>query len=316
MKIFDWATKVSKEDPMQQYDFRRFEDQCGDFYLIEARLKFVLLEEIKDKKIVYLQVEEPNRFMCPDPVFRGDEYDTYFYKVLTVCPYTAQWYNKIQGTNRREVVFIPVNEKKIPARQEKKYDIAYVGNINSREIEKNIDVIRKFNYRFVARTGNQYTTDHETTYKEKMDILAQSKIALVHGVLWCKGELLRAAWSTPHIEEHEAFSRIPKKTWYNWLWSFISQKEYLVPQLKTRIAESAAARALILYRRDPWNIIEQHFTPGEEFVYYEDGHLEEKIKEILTNWEQYEPIVEHAYQRVMREYTTQVFFEKYLKNLA
>lgn len=334
MKIFDWATKVSKEDPMQQYDFKRFEGLAGDYYLIEARLKFSLLEEIKDKKIVYLQVEEPNRFMSPDPAFRGDEYDTYFHKILTCCPYTAKWLNKRQGTNRREVVYIPINEEKIPPKTEKKHDIIYVGNINSFELDRNIKTISKFNYRLVARSHNigfsswfsyrilkshkknKFITDHEVDYKTKMRLLAESKISLVHGVLWCRGETLRAAWATPGIEDHEAFSLLPKKNLFNYLWSFVSRKEYLVPQLKTRFSEAAAAGALMLVRKDPFNIVESYYTPNKEFVYYEDGKLESKIKEILDNWPKYEKIANAARERTIREYTTKSFFEKYLKNIV
>ncbi|PIT96812.1 hypothetical protein COT82_01055 [Candidatus Campbellbacteria bacterium CG10_big_fil_rev_8_21_14_0_10_35_52] len=333
MKVFNWGIKVSKEDPMQQYDFCRFENMCGDFYLIEARFKFSLLEEIKNKKIVYMNFEEPNRFMSPDSAFRGDEYDSYFYKIFTCCPYTAEWLNKQRDANRREVVYIPINEEKIPPKAEKKYDIIYVGNINSRELAKNIKTISKFNYRLIARSHNigilsllkykifksykknKYITDHEVSYKEKMHLLSESKIALVHGLLWCNGKTLRAAWNTPGIEEHGAFTLIPKKTWYNYLLSFVSNKEHLVPQLKTRFAEAATSRALMLCRKDPFNIIERYYVPDKEFVYYEEEKLEEKINEILANWGKYELIVENAYNRTIKEYTTQAFFEKYLKNL-
>lgn len=317
MKIFNDGAKVSKEDPMLQYDFSRYENQAGDFYLVEARISFSLLEKIKDKKIVYLQVEEPNRFLSPDIYFRGDKYDTYFYKILTVCPYTEEWLNKIQGVKRRELVFIPINEEKIPPKTEKKYDIIYVGNITSREIKRNLNILRKFNYRFVARSENKYVTNRDVSYKEKMKLLSESKIGLVHGMLSCSGKWLRAAWNTPNIEENKAFSLIPKKTWYNYLWSFISIKEYLIPQLKTRLTETAATRALMLYRRDPFNIIERWYTPDIDFVYYDEGKLEEKIREILADWHtgKYQKIIDNAYDKTISEYTTKTFFEKFLKNI-
>ena len=317
MKIFNDGAKVSKEDPMLQYDFYRFNDRAGDFYLIEARISFWQLEGIKDKKIVYLQVEEPNRFLTKDPYFRGDSYDTYFHKILTVCPYTAEWLNKIQGVKRRETVFIPINEEKVPPKTKKKYDIIYVGNITSPKIEHKLNILRKFNYRFVARSKNKYVTDRDVSYKEKMKLLSESKIGVVNGILNCGGKEMRAAWSTPRIDEHKAFSLIPKKTWYNYLWSFITTKEYEIPQLKTRLTETAAARALMLYQRDPFNIIERWYTPNVDFIYYDEGKLEEKIREILANWHtgKYQKIIDNAYEKTMREYTTKVFFEKYLRNL-
>lgn len=332
MKIFDWATKVSKEDPMQQYDFKHFEDKCGDFYFIEARLKFSLLEQIKNKKIVYFDVEEPNRFMSPDPIFRREEYENYFYKIFNICPYTTEWLNKLQGNEKRTTVYYPINESKIPPKTDKKYDIIYIGNINSKELEKNIKIISKFNYRFVARshnigfinniryrlglaTNNNYITNREIDYRAKMQLLSETKIALVHGLLWCPSKLLRATWKTTDYQNNKAFALLPKKTWYNYIWSFVSKKEHLVPQFKTRFVESAAAHTLMLVRKDPFNVIERWYTPDKEFVYYEDGKLEEKIKEILANWDKYQHIIENAYSKTIREYTTEAFFQRYLKNL-
>jgi hypothetical protein len=333
MKIFTHGIKVDKEDPMLKYNFERFEDQCGDFYLIPARFKFSILEQFKDKKMVYMGMEEPNRFMSLNKAFRGDEYDTYFYKVLTCCPYTLKWLNKIQGTERRILAFLPVNENNIPPKTEKKYDIIYVGNVNSRELAKTIKIISKFNYRLVARSHNvgfgawfqyrvlkshkknKYITDHAVDYPTKMKSLSESKIALVHGLLWASGSTLRGIWSTPEYKQNEAFKFIPKKTWYNYLLSYVSPKEYVVPQFKTRFFEAAASRALMLCRKDPFNIIEGYYIPDKEFVYYEEGKLEEKIKEILADWPKYEAMVEAAYQKTVKEYTTEAFFHKYLKNL-
>lgn len=334
MKIFDWATKVSKEDPMQQYDFKRFENQCGDFYFIEARLKFSLLDRIRDKNIVYFDVEEPNRFMSPDPAFRREEYEDYFYKIFNICPYTTEWLNKLQGKEKRTTVYYPISEEKIPPKNEKKYDIIYIGNINSKELDRDIRTISKFNYKFVARSHNvglwnliryklglnsknSYITDREINYKDKMQLLSESKIALCHGLLWCPSKLLRATWTTKDYEGNKAFELLPRKNWFNYLWSFVSRKEHLVPQFKTRFVVAAAARALMLVRKDPWNVVERYYTPEKEFIYYEDGRLEEKIKEILVNWNsgKYQEIIENAYQRTIKEYTTQAFFEKYLKNL-
>src|SRR3989344_5481674 len=317
MKVFNDAAKVSKEDPMLQYDFSRYQNQAGDFYLVEARIAWSALEKIKDKKIVYLQVEEPNRFLSKDLYFRGDAYDAYFYKILTVCPFTTEWLNERDGSQRRISVFIPINEEKIPPKAEKKYDVIYVGNIISREIKQNLNILRKFNYRFIARDKNPYVTDYDVSYKEKMKLLSETKIAVIHGIVNCEGKYLRALWTNPGIERNRAFSHLPRKTWYNFLWSFVSRKALFAPQLKTRIAEAAVARSLMLCRRDPWNIIEMWYTPDVDFIYYNEGRLEEKIREILTDWQsdKYQKMIDNAYEKTTREYTTKVFFEKFLKNL-
>jgi hypothetical protein len=271
--------------------------------------------------------------MSPDPAFRREEYENYFYKIFNICPYTTEWLNKVQGKVKRTTVYYPINEEKIPPPAPKKYDIVYIGNVNSMELEKNIKTISKFNYRFVARSHNvgiinkiryrlgmksknDLITDREVNYKDKMRILSETKIALVHGLLWCPGNLLRATWKTKGYKDNHAFDLLPRKTWYNYIQSFISKKEYIVPQFKTRFVEAAASKALMLVRKDPWNVVERYYTPNKEFIYYEEGRLEEKIREILDNWDKYKDIIENAYQRTIREYTTKSFFEKYLKNLV
>lgn len=316
---------------MQQFNFERFEHQAGDFYFAEARFKYAILKDMPGARVVYWYGEEPNRFMSPDPAFRGEEYDLLFYKLLTVCPYTMEWMNKRQGANRRTLVYVPINEEKVPPKMDKKYDVIYIGNVNSRELNRIIGIIRDYNYRFVARSHNiglissvmyrlfgttaenQLITDKEVTYQKKMELLAQTKVAVVHGLLWCSGVNLRAVWSTDGIEEHGAFALVPKKNWWRYLWSFFSTREYLVPQLKTRFVETAASRTLMLCRKDPFNIIERYYTPEEDFVYYEEGHLKETLDKVLDNWEQYEPMIERAYQKTMQRYTTQNFFEEFLK---
>ena len=92
-------------------------------------------------------------------------------------------------------------------------------------------------------------------------------------------------------------------------------KVYMVPQLKTRAFEAALCHSLILCLRDPFNIIERFFEPDKEFVYYEPGKLEEKIREILANYDSYKPMIERAHKKFMAEYTTKRFVEKFLKDM-
>ena len=78
----------------------------------------------------------------------------------------------------------------------------------------------------------------------------------------------------------------------------------IVPQFKSRVNEAAASRTLNLVKKDPWNVIEYYYRPDEDFVYYEnDEDLRYTIKSILSNWDDYKPIVDNAYNKVVR-YTT------------
>jgi spore maturation protein CgeB len=62
-------------------------------------------------------------------------------------------------------------------------------------------------------------------------------------------------------------------------------------------------------------VIERFFEPNKEFVYFEEGKLQETIDKVLANYDDYQPIIENAYRRAVKEYTTKAFFEKYLKKL-
>ena len=346
MKIFTTVRKVSTEVPMSFFNFERFEDQCGDFSLIDARINFKPLLDIKDEKFVYFEIEEPNRFAVTDPTFRREEYEWCFHKILTICPYTAEWLNKTQGKNRREFVFFPFNENLIPPKREKLYDVVYFGGIHSREILRLVKTISKFNYRFIAPSEEtsygvianskiiskiarkikkiffikapkeKYITDKNIPHLKKLELISQTKVTIVHNLLSFNVAYARNIQNTPDFKKNGAFEQIPTKNFLRTALHFFLRKEYLIPQQKTRLLEAAFCRSLILCRKDPFNFIERFFTPDVDFIYYEEDKLEEKLKEVLVHYEDYQEIIENAYQKALKEYTTQAFFEKYLKNLT
>ena len=66
-------------------------------------------------------------------------------------------------------------------------------------------------------------------------------------------------------------------------------------------------------KRDHWNIIEDYYTPGEDFIYFnENSELEGLIKDILNNYKDYEHIIENAYNKSLN-YTSKKLYE-HIKN--
>ncbi len=321
-QMFEEGIKVSKESPMAKFHLGKFAHLAkGDFTLIEARINFKGLEKIRaanpNEKIVYLEIEEPNRFNSWDKAFRREEYENYFYKIFSLCPYTTKWLNEKEKSHRRTTIFYPFDEAYIPAKTEKKYDVIYVGNILAGEIERNVETLRKFNYRLVADyMPNGAVTDLNVSYEQKLKLISETKISIVHNVLILGGRYINAIQGTKDWEQNAAWREVPRKHWWSLVWNRLSKREYLVPQIKTRMFEAAFARSLILCRRDPFNEIERFFVPGKEFVYYEDGKLEEKIREILAHYEDYLPIIENAFKKATAEYTTKRFFEEFLRDLT
>jgi len=85
------------------------------------------------------------------------------------------------------------------------------------------------------------------------------------------------------------------------------------PQTKSRYFEAAFCKSLILIHSDQWNIIEDWFTPGEDFLYWStEQELEDLIADVVSDYDSYLPMVESAYQKAMAEYTTARFVEKYI----
>jgi hypothetical protein len=350
MEVHTGGRKYPKEWIMSFTNMDKFAHLAGDFVYLEVRINFkgLLGPALKGRKIVYAELEEPNRFFVSDPIFRRDEYEDYFYKILTICPFTAAWLNKQQGAERRIPVFYPIDPELGPSKMEKIYDIIYSGGLHSKEIFEDVKTISRFNYRFVAHNGiltytvlpnfrivrkirhlfpnlkfmeagARYITEKNIPHLEKWKIMAQTKITLLQNTVPCNASGVKNVWRTKGWEDNEAFALFPRPSAWRTITNFLDRirgKTFMAPQLKTRAFEAALCRSLILCRRDPWNLIEHFFESDKEFVYYEPGKLEKKIREILSDFKKYEPIIENAHKKFMAEYTTQRYFEKYLKYLT
>jgi spore maturation protein CgeB len=233
------------------------------------------------------------------------KFEDALYKVFTVCPFTADWLNKKFNNNRRSQIYVPFNEMYIPSPSEKIFDAFYAGSIPSNFVLSVIDTISKFKYCFISYNRAHKVTHIDSTYKDKLSLLSQSKIAVVHNVLFPRPTHLSAAKNIySDVYNNVAFD---KKT--------LALTEPIMPQLKSRVFEAAFCKTLILCCKDPWGVVEKYFTPGKEFVYFEPNNLERTIKEILSNFDQYKPIIENAYNRAVNNYTTAHFFNTFLKDL-
>jgi len=318
MKVLKRKSGYS-QDPSRYFNFSRFEKKYGDFVLVEAGFEEATLwkdykfnekelSELLSQKIVRLEFEHPNKFFIGD---NPHHYDNQFYKIFTICPYTAKWLDKKQNTKRYIATFYPFNEEFIPKKQNKKFDVIYTGHVLSNTINKYIKTISKFNYRVVSNSNHPLVTNRSASYFEKMNLIAKSKVTLVSNLLYLRPYHLYNLWRIPDYKDNEAFKLVPK--WYEvnkWL-----GKEVVVPQLKSRLFEAAFGRSLILCRRDPFNIVERFFETDKEFIYFDDNNLETTLNDILKNYHVYEKIIEKAYKRAVTNYTIKKFADTYLQSI-
>ncbi len=312
--------KGYKQDPTKYFHFNDYAATCGDFVLIEGG--FVKpsfwrdygfdnekLLKLKSKKVVRLEFEEPTKFFVAD---YPQKYDHEFFKVLTLCPYTAEWLNKKYGKKKNVPIFFPINERYIPPKRRKTIDIIYSGHILSKELRRELIQMRPFNYCLISNSKDSLVTHRGVSYAKKMNLYSRSKITLVQNIVY-KTYLHRIinVWRSGDFWNNKAFKQFPVP-WRPWE---LFTKNMHVPQLKSRVFEAAVSRSLILCRRDEFNVIERYFTPGKEFVYYESGKLEQTIADILDNYSDYTDIIDRAYKRAVKEYTVKAFVKKFLMGI-
>ena len=322
MKVINRSSHGYSQDPTKNLGFEAY-DGLGpsDVALIIAafdqaagcweqfKLPPAELAAVKKMRVVRLEFEEPNKFFIPEDF---DAYDAEFHRVLTLCPFTAEYFNKRQGIERRIPIFFPFNEQFIPSKREKQYDIIYTGHLHPKPIMRDMKTISRFNYRLVSNSAHELVTDRGVKYEEKLSLISQSKITLTHNLLYPTLRHVLNVMKYPGWKVNKAFSDIPHRL-LGLTKRLLVGPEIEVPQLKSRIFEAAFCRSLILCKKDNFSVIEKYFTPGEEFVYYEEGRLAEAVAKILANYDAHLPVIEKAYARAVAQYTTTALFEKYLK---
>lgn len=311
MKTLDIELKNYQQDPCHFFGFDRFPDMPEDLILSNGIYDFKQLSISQKGKLVHIELEEPNRFLNNFTGF--DDYEDYFRKVLTICPYSAKWQNEKNRNNKRQAVFFPFNNDYTPGDTYKKYDIVYTGHLVSNELKRYMETMKKFNYRLVSGSQDPLVTDQNASYQDKLRIISESKITLSHGLLFINNRHALDVMKIKGHRDNEAFKNV---SWKNLIKSLLLKSPITVPQIKSRVFEAAFCKSLILHRKDDFNVIERFFEPDKEFIYFTPDTLEIKIKEILGNYNKYQGIVDNAYKKAIKNYTSENFFNSYLKNIG
>lgn len=245
--------------------------------------------------IVFMLWEEPNCFWVPSVEHRLKQNYYKIKKVLSNCPYSTEYWNTIYGDDKRICGFNHFNVDNIPTDFTKYYDVYFTGHVFFDFIGGIINVVEKFNNRIISFNYGNY---RGSTFKQKLQFNANSKISVVFNCLYeTSGIKMNELHPT-----NKAFSNL--------------KKNRFIPQIKTRTLEAAACKSIILAHFEEFRILETMFTSDKDFIYWYDfKDLEEKIHEILNNYDKYTHLAENAYKTLVNNWTTYHFFEKYLRNL-
>lgn len=330
MKILSEGLASYPQCPSRYLGFEKFQNLADNFLLVVgSAYKPQVLKNYSMKKVL-IEFDEPNRYYYPPEITRHDSYENSFDKIFTICPYSAEWLNKKNDCKKREFVFFPFNQELIPNNREKIYDVIYTGHILSRTIENLINQITEFNYVLVSNSEDPRVNFKSVSYLEKLNLISNSKITLIHNLHFMDSYHISNLHTISDFKLNKAFQKVPSINYKNILFNrlintskrFLNRKlkkydaiEIEVPHIKSRTFEAAFCKSLMLVQKDDFNIIEEFFEPEKEFIYFKKGELNIKITEILKNYSKFNEVIEAAYNRAINNYTTEIFFNKYLKDL-
>lgn len=229
---------------------------------------------------------------------------SFFTEVYCVCPFTCKFMNEY--FNEEKFKYIPYPFTNYSLEEIGDYDTTccWFGGIHGQDHINAIETISQRSYKFI--TSGQNRLLHHDFYNTKVTHFGLSTAEKLIEVSRCKSSLTfnklylnpsSAFNSTQGNLRHEAFSDFDLK---------------IMPQFKVRTHEIATCKSLILAYKDVWNLIDDFYTEGEEFIYFEDfKHLEDILEDVENNFDNYQNIINNAYEKV-KGYSVENIFE-YIK---
>ena len=157
--------------------------------------------------------------------------------------------------------------------------------------------IQQYNYNFasiydIPHMPHLRPTMVNVSSQEKWNVLSKTKASVALNLCPINEQQRSIITSNDNWENIEAFNigTPPAGT---------GAETGYIPQFKPRVIEAMCTKTVNLVKWDPWNVIERWFEPGKHFLYWDDiEDLQKKLKDVVENYENYESMVESAYERV------------------
>jgi len=262
MKVVSNFADNYAEDPIRFFNFEEFESVAEDVTLfIGSHPHNSIFENDGSKKIFFSTEEQTWNLDSTDKYLNSVE------KILTICP------PRITNRKKREFVFFPFNLNLIPINFKKEYDASYTGYANGSHVEIILNSIRNFNYRFVSFSNIQnLTTNVNTSYVEKLQLIAQSKCCVVHNLV---------SNNTPQLKSRPFEAAFCKSLMLVYKDQFNIIEDWFSPEKE------------FLY-----------FSTEDELKYI--------ISDAIQNYDNYQGIILNAFNRAINQYTTKKFIERYI----
>tara|TARA_B100001564_G_scaffold270653_1_gene232277 strand:+ start:14851 stop:15804 length:954 start_codon:yes stop_codon:yes gene_type:complete len=248
-------------------------------------------EPFKDyKRRCLLALWSPCEFTAKKDYYHFDHYD-FFTDVYCVCPLTCKFMNEHYGYEKFKYIPYPYTNRSVTEFGDYDADCSWMGSIHGDDHIKAVEVMEKFKYKFMTSQRNTWMrhpyefnkcTHVMLSNDEKLKQLSKCRSSLSFNMIYM---------SPASIENNgESFSKF---------------KEGIMPQFKVRSHEITSSKSLMIVKKDPWNLVEDFYEPGKEFVYFENfKQLEEIIEDVSKNFHNYEHIIEAAYVK-SKNYTVE-----------
>jgi hypothetical protein len=249
------------------------------------------------KRRCLLALWSPCEFTSKVGYYHLDHYD-FFTEVYCVCPFTCKWMNEHYGYEKFKYISYPFTNLDVTEFGNYDADCSWMGSIHGKDHIDAIETLMNFNYKFITSQRNTWMRHpHEF---EKCTHVNLSNPDKLKELSRCRSSLsFNMIYMSPSSRKNN-------------MQAFDLFDEGIMPQFKVRTHEITSSKSLMLVKKDPWNLIEDFYTPGKEFVYFEDfEELRDLIHDISVNFEKYQTIVEAAFIR-SKDYTVEKLYN-YIK---
>ena len=257
-----------------------------------------LREKYKDyDRRCLLAFWSPCEFTSKTNFYHFDDYD-FFTEVYCVCPFTCKFMNEHYGYEKFKYIPYMFTNRSVTEYGQYDADCSWMGSIHGRDHVRAIEVMSKFKYKFMTSQKNTWM-HHPYEYQKCTHVMLPNDLKLQE-LSKCRSSLsFNMIYMSPASRKNnfDAFERFD---------------EGIMPQFKVRTFEIASCKSLLLVKKDPWNLVEDFFEPGKDFIYFENfNELQAIIEDVSKNFESYQGVIESAFNRV-QDYTVEKIYE-YIK---